>query len=211
MNLSNPQNPVPRAVITCILGLTAWWFVLKPASLYILFLISYLPLDILIGPADLRAVNINSQSGQWLFNVALNIDAKDPDTGKMQHASSMEVGATPDEVAFFVSGWVVFLALSFAVGGFSRKKWLATLKGFSAQLGVSVLALAAYAYVNAFGSVYADLGTRPGAVWFLKWVYHVDYLVVPFFAPFLIALIVHPEWRAYFLPGMPQTAASPKR
>ena len=211
MNLTNPSNPVPRAVIGCVLGLTVWWFLLKRATLYALFLLAFLPMDILIGPPALKAVAINSQTDRWVFNVALNIDAKDPETGKVQHASSMEVDATPDEIAFFVSGWFVYLALAFAVGGFGKKKLVSTAKGFAIQLAISVLALTVYAYVNAFGSVYADLGTRPGSVWFLKWLYHVDYLVVPFFAPFLIALIVHQEWRDYFLPKLSQAPAGQKK
>jgi hypothetical protein len=193
---------MPRAVIGCVLGLAVWWFLLKRVSLYALFFVSYVPLELLIGPPDHKAVVINN-ADEWVFNVALNIDAKDPDTGKISHAGSMEIASSPDAIAYFVSGWIVFLALSFAVGGFGKLKLLDTGKGLAIQIVVSVLALAAYAYVNAFGSVYADLGDHPGSVWFLKWVYHMDYLVVPFVAPFLIALAVHREWRQYFLPKLP--------
>ena len=139
MKLTNPANPVPRAALACVLGLSAWWFLLKRASLYALFLISYLPMDILIGPPDLKAVSINTQTERWVFNVALNIDAKDPETGKVQHASSMEVDATPDEIAFFVSGWFVYLALSFAIGGFGKKKLLSTAKGLAVCIGRTFL------------------------------------------------------------------------
>ena len=36
------------------------------------------------------------------------------------------------------------------------------------------------------------------AIWLYKYFYHLIYLVVPFAGPFMVALLVHPEWRAYF-------------
>lgn len=196
-------NPVPRAIIGCVLGLAVWWFLLKRAFLYALFLVSYIPLLFLIAPSGYKPVTINDQLQQWVFNVALNVDVPNPNTGKLERAGSIEFAAKEDGVAYFVSGWIVFLALSFAVGGFRKDRLLATAKGFGVQTVISVLGLAVYAYVNAYGSAYSEAGNSPLLIWWLRWVYHVDYLVVPFAGPFIIALTVHPRWREYLLPKLP--------
>ena len=42
-------------------------------------------------------------------------------------------------------------------------------------------------------------GSADPALWLYKCFYHLIYLVVPYAGPFGIALLVHPEWRAYFV------------
>jgi hypothetical protein len=37
------------------------------------------------------------------------------------------------------------------------------------------------------------------AVWLCRYFYYLIYLVVPYVAPFAIALRIHCEWRAYFI------------
>ena len=34
----------------------------------------------------------------------------------------------------------------------------------------------------------------PMGLWFLHFVYHIDYLVIPYASPFLLILWTHPEW-----------------
>ena len=36
------------------------------------------------------------------------------------------------------------------------------------------------------------------AAWLCRYFYYLIYLVVPYAAPFAVALLIHPEWRAYF-------------
>lgn len=79
---------------------------------------------------------------------------------------------------------------------------MSTLKGFGLQVVLSIVALAVYAYVNGYGSAYSELGDKQ-TVWWIRWVYHVDYLVVPFIGPFVIALFMHRPWRDYLLPKLP--------
>ena len=44
-------------------------------------------------------------------------------------------------------------------------------------------------------------------VWLLKYVYYLTDLVLPFAGPFIVALLVHPEWRAYF--SVPDQGGNP--
>ncbi len=193
---------IPRAILSCVVGLAVWWFALKRASLYLLFLAAYVPLLFAISPSGFKPIVINEQTHEWNFNIALNMNVPDPATGKMGHLGSIEYGTTEDSIAYFVSGWVVYLALSFAAGGFAKDRLMSTLKGFGLQVVLSIVALAVYAYVNGYGSAYSELGDKQ-TVWWIRWVYHVDYLVVPFIGPFVIALFMHRPWRDYLLPKLP--------
>ena len=42
-------------------------------------------------------------------------------------------------------------------------------------------------------------GSADPALWLYKYFYHLISPVVPYAGPFGIALLVHPEWRAYFI------------
>jgi hypothetical protein len=189
---------IGRAVVLAPLALAVWWFLLKGASLWLLRILAWLPLAVFIAPADLDPVRVNPDTHEWVFNVAVNTVVMNPQTGDAQHIGSVEFAADPDNVAFFACGWFSYLALALSAARPSRRQAKNLLKGLALQTVVNIFSLAAYVYINGHGS----LGNSPLSagivIWLYKYVYHLIYLVVPFAGPFIVALLVHPEWRACF-------------
>jgi hypothetical protein len=206
------MNPgiIGRAIVLAPVALAAWWFLLKGASLWLLRILAWLPLAMLIGPAGLDPVRVNPDTGEWVFNVAVNTVVTNPQTGDSQRIESVEFAAAPDNVAFFACGWFSYLALALSVARPSASQAKKLLKGLALQTAINILSLAAYAYINGHGSVVnSPLGADP-QIWLYKYFYHLIYLVVPFVGPFVVALLVHPEWRACFTVPTP-SGPSPNR
>ena len=179
-------------------AMAVWWFLLKPASLWLLRILAWLPLAISVAPAHLDPIRIDPDTHEWVFNVAVNSSVTNPQTGARQSVESVEFAAPEDNVAFFACGWFCYLALAFAAAGVSRSQAKGFLKGLGMQTVVSVLSLAGYAYINAYGSVVNVPGKAGLGVWLCRYFYYIIYLVVPYAAPFAITLLIHREWRAYF-------------
>lgn len=193
-----PRCILLRAAVLAPLALTVWWFLLKGVSLWLLRYLAFVPLGLLIAPSGYPPVRVDPKTGDWLFNVAVNADARDLKTGERQRVDSVEFAADPENVAFFACGWFSYLALAFSAQAFRRGQATRVLTGICLQTGIGILCLVAYVYVNGYGSVINTPGNSGLSMWLLKYVYHIIYLVVPFAGPFLVALLVHPEWREYF-------------
>jgi hypothetical protein len=192
------DSVIGRAMIYVPIAMALWWFLLKPASLWLLRILAWLPLSMLVAPADLDPIRLDPDTHEWVFNVAVNTSVTNPETGARQHFDSVEFAAPEDNLAFFACGWFCYLALALAAAGVSRGQAKSVLKGLGVQTVVNVLSLAAYAYINGYGSVVNVPGKAGLAVWLCKYFYYLIYLVVPYAAPFAIALLIHREWRAYF-------------
>lgn len=187
-----------RAVVYVPVAMAAWWFLLKPASLWMLRILAWLPLAMLVAPAGLDPIRLNVNTHDWVFNVAVNTVVTNPQTGGRQHIDSVEFVAGEDDLAFFACGWFCYLALALSAAGLSKGQAKRILKGLGLQTVINILSLAAYAQINGYGSVVNVPGSAGLALWLCKYCYHLIYLVVPFAGPFAVALLVHREWRAYF-------------
>jgi hypothetical protein len=186
-----------RAVLLVPGVLALWWFLLKPASLWLLRVVAWVPLLLLVAPAGLDPVRLDPATGEWMFNVAVNTTARNVQTGESQMVTSIEFAVAEDSVAFFACGWFSYLALAFSAAGFSRRQIKPVLKGAALQTCINVLALAAYVYINGYGVVINTPGSSDSRMWLIKYCYHIIYLVVPFAGPFAVALVVHRQWREY--------------
>jgi hypothetical protein len=206
------DGPMIRAGVFVPAALALWWFLLKPISLWLLRLLAWLPLGIFVAPPGLEPVRVNPDTHEWVFNVEVNAAARIQRSGQLQHVESVEFAADENNVAFFASGWFSYLALALSVGAFSGKQARRILMGVGVQTGISILALAAYAYINGYGSIINTPDNADSRVWLLKYFYHLNYLVVPFVGPFVVALLVHPEWRAHFrvVPRATNAASQPR-
>ena len=188
---------IGRAVVYVPVAMAVWWFLLKPSSLWLLRILAWLPLALLVAPAHLDPLRINPDTHEWVFNVAVNTVVTNPQTGEHRHIDSVEIAATDDNLWCFACGWFCYLALALSAAGFSKSQAKRILMGMGVQTMINILCLAAYAYINGYGSVInVPGGTHPG-LWLSKYVYYVVYLVLPYIGPFAVALLVHPEWRAY--------------
>jgi hypothetical protein len=188
---------IARATVLVPLAMAVWWFLLKGPSLWLLRVLAWLPLALLIGPAGIAPIHVNPDTGDWVFNVSVNKVVTNPQTGERQQIDSLEFATEQDNVAFFACGWFSYLALALSAVGFSRKQAKRVLLGVGLLTVMNVLCLAAYAYISAAGSL-VNTPAHSDGVWLYKYCYHIIYLVVPFAGPFIVALAVHPEWRAYF-------------
>ncbi len=195
-----------RAAVLATATLAAWWFGFKKYSLILLWALAYFPMAFFISPPGLEPIVRQPEEHRWSFNVSVNANVKNPASGEMQRIESLELYGEEDNVAFFISGMFVYLALSASAGGFSKARYLETLKGIAVQAVISILSLMLYAYINGHGMVMSGQSDARNFVWWLHWAYHLDYLVVPFAGPFLTALAVHPRWREYVRPaGLPRS------
>ena len=194
-----PGNLILRATISVTLGTALWWFVLKGATLFLLRTLGSLALGLLIAPVGYDAISVNPQTGEWVFNVAISADVRNPQSGEEKHVNSVEFAADKDKdnVAFFAVGWVSYLALAFSANAFSKGQRKRLAKGLLLQTGINILSLTLYVYISAYGSV-INSPAAASEVWWLRYCYHIIYLVVPFAGPFAVALLMHPQWRDYF-------------
>jgi hypothetical protein len=167
-------------------ALAFWWFVAKPATLWLLRVTAWFPLAICLAPPDLSPVRIDAASGEWIFNVAVS----------RAGVSSIEFAAAADHVAFFAVGWFSQLVLAWAAEAGARSfAWKRILVALWLQTLLNVFALVVYVSINGQGGV-----LEPGsssARWLLSYAYHIVYLVVPFAGPFAIALACFREWREF--------------
>lgn len=192
------MSVVARAVVAVPVSLSLWWFFLKGPSLWALRWIAYLPLLFITAPQGGVPVTVNAATGEWVFSVAVQTDAVNPGNGQRQHVESLDFAADPENVAYFAYSWFSYLGLALSAGlaGAETGKRLA--KGLACQTFTNVLCLVCYVYINGYGTVVNGQPGAGGQVWFLKYLYYLIYLVIPFAGPFAIALLFHPEWRNYF-------------
>ena len=189
---------IVRAAVLLPAAMAVWWFLLKRPSLWLLEKLAYLPLGLLVAPAGLAPIHVDPHTHDWTFNVAVNTYGHNPQTGETLFVSSLEFTADEDNVAYFASGWLAYLALAAAAGAFTRAQLPQVAKGLAIVTTVNILSLAAYAYINGYGSVINSPGGGNAYLWLLKYVYHLIYLVVPFAGPFAVAVLLHSRWRACF-------------
>ncbi len=192
------QTVIGRAMICVPVTMAVWWFLLKPFSLWLLRILAWLPLAVLIAPPQLDPIRLNPDTHEWVFNVAVNTVVTNPQTGSRQHVASVEFVGAEENLASFACGWFCYLALAFSAAGFSRNHAKRILAGMGLQTAISILSLAAYAYINGYASVVNVPGSAQSTLWVYRYFYYLIYLVVPYAGPFGVALLVHQEWRAYF-------------
>ena len=208
------DTTMSRAIFLVPLSMALWWFVLKQSSLWLLRFLAYVPLGMMISPPGLVPVKVNASTGEWVFNVAVKTTAKDLRTERRQAVDSLGFAVDEDSVAVFAGGWFAYLGLAMSAVALSKGQTRRVLKGVGIQTGINILCLTAYAFVLAYGSaVNTPNGSGP-TVWMLKYVYYLIDLVLPFAGPFIVALLVHPEWQAYFTApdrGVPSSRQTAKK
>lgn len=188
---------IVRAAILVPAALAVWWFLLKGASLWALRNLAWLPLALLVAPAGHSPIRVDPQTGEWVCNVEVNTSARNQQSGQLEHVDSVEIALRKTDAAVYASGWFSYLALAFSAAPFSRKQAKRVLWGLGLQTAVNVLCLAAYVYILGYGTLINSPGSPDARVWWVRYFDHINTLVIPFAGPFVIAMLLHPEWRAY--------------
>jgi hypothetical protein len=204
---ANHGAVVVRAAVLVPLAMALWWLLLKGASLWALRVLAWLPLGLLIAPAGLDPIRLDPSTGEWLCNVEVNTVARNRQTGRSQAVSSVEIAIRDSDVAAYASGWFSYIALALSTAPFSRKQARRVLWGLGIQTGLTMLALTLYVYLLAYGTLINSPGSQDSRIWWVKYFDHINSLVVPFAGPFLVAMLVHPEWREYV--RMPEEMKTP--
>ena len=191
-----------RAVGLQIALLGIWWTVLYRPSLALLRVAAEVPFSLLAGNPLKSALQVDAPSGDWNFSVPVNAVVKDStqSNGSVQ-VDAIDFAAPVENVAPFAIGWFVYLGLALSVP-ISRNSLVRALKGFLFQTAISALAVFTYAEINARGTLaHIHRVPDPLILWLLNFVYHIDYLVIPYASPFLLVLWTHPEWWPQLLGG----------
>lgn len=186
---------IVRAAILVPAFLAAWWFLLQEASLWALRNLAWLPLALLIAPAGHDPIRVDPQTGDWICNVEVNTGARNQQTGQLEYVNSVEIAFRKTDAAAYASGWFSYLALALSTAPFSWKQAKRVLWGFGMQTAVNVLCLAGYIYILGYGTLINSPGSPDMRVWWVRYFDHINTLVIPFAGPFVIAMLVHPEWR----------------
>jgi hypothetical protein len=185
---------VLRAVGLQLVLLGLWWTVLYRPSIGFLRLAAEVPFTFLTAHQSKSPLEVDA-SGDWNFSIPVDAIVRDStQSSSPVSVDSIDFAAPPESVAPFTTGWFVYLGLAFSVP-ISRNSLRRTLKGLLFQTAISALAVFIYAEVNARGTL-AHMHRVPDSLglWFLNFVYHIDYLVIPYASPFLLILWTHPEW-----------------
>ena len=192
---SNLRLFLLRAVGLQLVFLGLWWTILYQPSIGILRLIAEVPLTLLVSAPSKRTLEVDSSTGEWDFSIPVGAVVKDStQTNEPVSVDAIDFAAPPANVAPFATGWFVYLGLALSVP-VNRNSLRRTAKGLILQTTIGALGVFAYAEVNARGIlVHMHRMPDPLDVWFLNFVYHIDYLVIPYASPFLVILWTHREW-----------------
>ena len=193
--LWNRASVVGRAALFVPTAMAVWWFLLKVPSLWLLRALMWLPLALFVAPAGHVPLTRNPDTGEWVFSVQVHTSARDPQTGQSRFVDSLDVTVPADGIAEYAAGWFCYLALALSTAPFSRRAAKRVLLGLGVQAAVNVASLAACVWIMGYGSVVNAPGDP--RLWLTKYFDHINSLVLPFLSPFLVALIVHPEWREW--------------
>lgn len=184
-----------RAVGLQLILLGLWWTVLYQPSIGLLRLTAEVPLTLLLTNPWKSTLEVDPSSGDWNFSIPVNAVVKDsPQSNSSVQVDAIDFAAPTENVAPFTTGWFVYLGLALSVP-ITRDSARRTVKGLVFQTAISALAVFTYAEVNARGTLaHMHRVQDPVGLWFLNFVYHIDYLVIPYASPFLLILWTHPEW-----------------
>jgi len=195
MNWWYGRSLILRAAFLTTAVLSVWYWAFRQASLEALKAVSYLPLAFTVAPETEAPIRVNEKTGEWIFQVSIEREVRNPSSGAMQHIRSVEFQAMPDNFAFFAVGWFAYLGLALSDRSLFRGGGRLIPRGVAWQTGLNVLGVVLYVYTNGQGSVGQDGDTW---IWLLKYLYHLDYLVLPFVGPIAVAFLLHEEWREYW-------------
>ncbi|MBC7924946.1 MAG: hypothetical protein H7039_04745 [Bryobacteraceae bacterium] len=185
-----------RASTLLIVLLSLWWFALRGPMLLLL----YAGVEIPFSFRRNASVKIEP-SGEWSFRIPVQ-DAPADILRKNGAAKidSIDFTVPGDDVATFTLGLPGYLAVALAIPG---RRWTGRLMwGSIVQLTIGVVSTLLFAEVTAYNSL-SQMRPDSGAlgIWARSVAHHMLTAVVPYAAPVIAAVWLHPELgRAIFSP-----------
>jgi hypothetical protein len=190
-----PTRFLMRGSVLLILTLALWWWVLLGPLLFLMQGAGGFALSVFHGGSG-EVVTVTPE-GDWNLVVPLEATVQNaPDHPGLSQIHSVEFTVPRSQMAGFTFSLPVFWAIVLAAPGMRTK--LRTLGwGTLTMAGVEILLLLVFVSVTAHQTA-GQLAQQQGD--FEKWLLRVgNYMVsgvVPYLAPFLMAIWLHPELRA---------------
>jgi hypothetical protein len=200
MTAASPQSRfLLRGSVLLILLLALWWFVLANPLLFLLrgFMETFGSTILGGNPSELVQ---ETAAGDWRMRVPLEAIVQDPtQPSGLLRIHSVDFDIARSDVITFTFSLPVFWAIVLAAPGIRRAAQpLVTGTLWVAVLEIVLLLI----YVEIFAHNAAAQSTHSQSelsAWFLRFGEYLVILVIPYAAPFLIAISVHRELRSQML------------
>ena len=188
--------------------LTLWWFALLNPMLAVLQGSGGVLGGLILGGKNGELINENP-SGDWTFRVPLELTVPaSPEQPVPQQVHSIDFDMPRGDVIAFTFSIPVFWAIALAAPGL-RRNLSPLLVGTLVMAAVELVLLLVFAEISAHKAA-AQLvpGSGAGIAWLLHFGEYLTVSVIPYAAPFMVALAVHRELRWEMLhwgsnPAMP--------
>ena len=206
---SNAQSRFLLRGSSLLIGLLIlWWFVLQNPMAAVLQRTAQGVGAVLLGVPASKMI-VEAGNGDWTFEVPIEFDsAPDASNGLAKHYRSINFDMSRSDVNAFTFSVPVFLAIVLAA------PWSTRSLGVLVK-GTVLLALMEIALLLLFAEVFAHKTAGRMALStsaFQSWVFHLgEYMVlnvVPYIAPFVIALWLHLDLRSMVFGWLPADAAA---
>lgn len=197
-----------RASGLLILLLVIWWFFLLQPMLFLLHASAETCGGMVFGADSHELVTVTA-SGDWSFRVPLDLVVRDLNgqPGAAQ-VHSIDFDIPRSDVIAFTFGLPVFWAIILAAPGI-RRSLPPLLFGTLLMAILEIVLLLVFVEISARKVALQLAQSQNGmAKWFLHFAEYLLVSIIPYLAPFVIALSVHRELRSQVL-GRPEDAALP--
>jgi hypothetical protein len=191
--------------------LTLWWFVLLNPMLAVLEGSGSVLGSLVFGGKSGELITENP-SGDWTFQVPLELTIPaSPGQPVAQQVHSIDFDMPRGDVIAFTFSLPVFWAIAMAAPGL-RRNLQPLIFGTLLMAGVELLLLLVFAEISAHKAA-AQLVTGAqgaGLAWMLHFGEYLTVSVIPYAAPFVVALLVHRELRWQIFQWGSDSAVSPE-
>jgi len=193
-----PLRPQARFLLRgsgLLIGLlTLWWFALLTPMLWVLESAGGVFGGLLLGGRNGELIHQNP-AGDWSFHVPLEMTLAPAAGQPAQQVHSIDFDMPRSDVIAFTFSLPVFWAIALALPGW-RQNLRPLVIGTALTAGLELVLLVAFAEVSAHKAA-AQLSGVEGAAdaWILRFGEYLAVSVLPYAAPFFIALAVNPRLR----------------
>jgi hypothetical protein len=182
-----------RSTVLVILFQTLWWFLLLNPLLFLLKG-SVKIFGSMIYNSNVQQFLTETDSGEWEFQTSRALDLPNQSRQPGFSKKALTITMQPSDFYFFTFGIPVFWAIILASG--IRRSYRPMILGTIAMTVIETALALALVELTAYRIMAQVSGSRGEfAEWFVRFGYSIVLLVIPFIAPFLVAIALHRELR----------------
>lgn len=181
-----------------------WWLTLVDPLLALLRVSADLPLRCLPGAARAAAIRV-LPSGDWVFRVPVPSSLLDPSmsrrAGKFR---GIQLVLPQSTLVLFTLGFPIFWALVLPVPE-GRRLWRVLVQGTAVIAAIAVMQVLLYIGYTINANLH--LIRNSAAVWLLNYAHYMNRYMIPYTAPFCVAMWIHRKLRSDILSWQPHALA----